>query len=165
MAGADLPTPTTASPQLGTAALAPLQAPPVDRLSALMPALGRAGTLKLSPEEIDLLTEPFPTSAEREYRTKQGRTLRYIPHTDITRRLIQAVGTEWSIVRISEFFSAKENIVYGTYALIVRGCWVGDTVVGWPYRPDNPAMDYADALEADARPGAAQDRREKPGLR
>lgn len=121
----------------------------VDKTSALTKALTRAGTLTITTEESFRLREPFPQDRESEYTTPRGLTLRYIPHIEISRRLNDVLGVgQWAIIRLSERLDVQANVVYGSYALIVRGVWVGDSVAGHPYHPTNRQMDYADALES-----------------
>lgn len=120
---------------------------PVDRATALVAALVRAGTLVLSPEEQARLTARFPESAVL-VRKLRDRSERYLPHIEISRRLSEALGVgQWCLVRLREWYDQDTSTVYGSYALVVRGVWVGDTVAGWPYRRANSSIDYADALE------------------
>jgi hypothetical protein len=120
----------------------------VVRMDALSAALARAGTLVLSREEQDALAAPFPQSVEAVL-PRHG--LRYIPHIHIRRRLNQVLGTgQWVLVRLREWMDQHTGILYGSYALIVRGVWVGDTVAGGGIPGGNALLDYGDALEGTA---------------
>lgn len=127
-----------------TVAAGPL---PVDRALSLVAALSRAGTLHLASQESRILAEPFADSDVHQLKVK-NRVEDYIPHILISRRLTAALGAgQWCLVRLREWYDAKTKTVYGSYVLIVRGVWVGDTVAGMEYHPDNARMDYSDALE------------------
>lgn len=129
-------------------ALPTVEASPVDRQTALVAALMRAGTLTLSDWERAGLAAPFPAAVVRQRKLKT-RTENYIPHIQISRRLCDVLGIgQWCLIRLREWFDEPTQTVYGSYALVVRGVWVGDTVAGWPYQPANRAMDYADAMES-----------------
>lgn len=122
--------------------------PPLDRSLSLMHALSRAGTLVLSEQERTILGTPFADCDVHQLQLK-NRKENYIPHILISRRLNAALGAgQWCLVRLREWYDARAKTVYGSYVLIVRGVWVGDTVAGHEYQPSNPRMDYADALES-----------------
>ena len=40
--------------------------------------------------------------------------------------------------------------MYGEYVLVIRGCYVGESVGGHPYQPNNPKVNYSDTLESTA---------------
>jgi len=117
----------------------------IDRMAGLLQCLMRAGTLVLSADEQAGLREPFHGALVQ--RLPKG-GLSYIPHIEVSRRLNAVLGTgQWCVVRLREWFDGSANIAYGSYALVVRGVWVADTVAGSPYYADNVRMDRADALE------------------
>lgn len=121
---------------------------PIDRSAALVAALMRAGTLVLTSEEQFRLTAPF-ADCDVQQRDLKYRTEAYLPHILISRRLVSVLGAgQWCLVRLKEWYDPDSSTVYGSYALVVRGVWIGDTVAGWPYNRDNKLMDYADALES-----------------
>jgi hypothetical protein len=120
---------------------------PAAIMSGLLPALRQAGSLVLLPAEIEALRAPFPASAVRTKPSKHGPQT-YIPHTEISRRLTTVLGTAWAVVRVREWIDPPTQVVYGSYCLIVRGCWIADTVAGQPYYAGNVQQDYADVLEA-----------------
>jgi hypothetical protein len=111
---------------------------------ALAPAYARASTLELTDAEIEALTAPFPDSAV-EIRPHDG--LSYIPHIHISNRLNAVIKPgRWAIVCRRHWMA--DNVMYGEYVLLVRGCYVGEAVGGHPYVPSNPKTNYSDALES-----------------
>jgi hypothetical protein len=115
----------------------------VMRQEALRDALARAGTLVLTREEQDALAAPFNASVEEINPINKAR---YISHMHVRRRLDAVLGVgQWAIVRLREWVDQATGTCYGSYCMIVRGVWVGDTVTG--ESPKSKLNDYGDAWE------------------
>lgn len=113
---------------------------------ALAPAYAKASTLEMSDQEVAALTAPFPDGMI-EIRPHDG--LIYIPHIHISDRLNQVFRPgKWAMV-LRRYWVA-ENTMYGEYVLLIRGCYVGESVGGHPYQPNNPKVNYSDTLESTA---------------
>lgn len=126
----------------------PEKARVIEVTNALEPAYQRASTLELTEEEIRKLTEPFPDEII-ELRPHDG--LIYIPHIFISKRLNSVFGPgKWALIRRREWFAKEEQVVYGEYVLLIRGCYVGESIGGHPYVENNPKVNYSDTLESTA---------------
>lgn len=113
---------------------------------ALAPAYARASTLELNETEVACLTAPFPDSVV-EVRPHDG--LIYIPHIHISDRLnfVFKPG-RWSLICRRHWLEG--STMYGEYILLIKGCYVGESVGGHPYIANNPKTNYSDSLEATA---------------
>lgn len=110
---------------------------------ALLPAYQKASELKLTDAEDRELQRPF-SDDEVEIRPHDG--LLYIPHIHISNRLTTTLGGgQWSMIRRREWIEG--NRIYAEFVMKVRGCYVGESVGAMDYHPNNPRMNYADALE------------------
>lgn len=115
---------------------------------ALLPAYQKASTLELTDEEINALMERFPDSSV-EIRPHDG--LIYIPHIFISDRLNKVFKPgRWALMRRREWFDQGSNTMFGEYVLLIRGCFVGESVGGHPFQPNNPKVNYSDTLESTA---------------
>lgn len=113
---------------------------------ALAPAYQKASMLEMTDAEIEQLTAPFPDDVV-EIRPHDG--LIYIPHIHISNRLNKVFKPgKW--VPICRRHWLEGNTMYGEYALVIRGCFVGESVGGHPYQPNNPKANYSDTLESTA---------------
>lgn len=127
-------------------ALTAQQARVVEVTEALTPAYQKASTLELSEKEIAELTAPFPDTCI-EIRPHDG--LIYLPHIFVSQRLNKVFGPgKWAMVRRWEKF--ERGVMYGEYVLLIRGCYVGESIGGHPYVSTNPKTNYSDALESTA---------------
>jgi len=126
---------------------------------ALAPAYLKASTLELSDAEIEALQAIFPDSAV-EIRPHDG--LIWIPHIHISNRLNKVFRPgKWATI-CRRHWVDRQTIVpkvkgeapydistmYGEYVLVVRGCFVGESIGGHPYQPNNPKTNFSDALES-----------------
>lgn len=115
---------------------------------ALAPAYQRASTLELTEDEINQLTAPFPDDVV-EIRPNDG--LIYLPHIFISNRLNKVFKPgKWALLRRREWFDEATQTIYGEYILLIRGAYVGESIGGHPYQPNNPKTNYSDALESTA---------------
>lgn len=113
---------------------------------ALLPAYQRASTLELTETEIGNLMGHFPDDAV-EIRPHDG--LIYIPHILISDRLNWVFGPgKWALICRRHWLEG--TTMYGEYILLIRGCYVGESVGGHPYQPNNPKTNYSDTLESTA---------------
>jgi hypothetical protein len=114
---------------------------------ALEPAYQKASTLELTDEEIAALTAPFPDEAI-EIRPHDG--LIYLPHINISDRLNKVFKPgKWALICRRHW--VQEGTMYGEYVMLVRGCFIGESVGGHPYyQPNNPKTNYSDTLESTA---------------
>lgn len=111
---------------------------------ALAPAYAKASTLELSDEEIAALQAVFPDDAV-EIRPHDG--LIYIPHIHISNRLNRVLKPgQWATVCRRHWLDG--TVMYGEYVLVVRGCYVGESIGGHPYVANNPKTNFSDALES-----------------
>lgn len=110
---------------------------------ALLPAYQKASALELTEAEGKALMEPFQDH-EVEIRPHDG--LLYIPHIAISDRLCQIFGPgKWCMVKRREWIEG--NRIYGEWVLLIRGCFVGESIGCMDYHPGNAKMNYSDALE------------------
>lgn len=120
----------------------------VEVSEALVPAYQRASTLELSEEEIEQIMAPFPDEYV-EIRPHDG--LIFIPHIHISNRLNKVLKPgKWALIRRREWFDQPSNTMFGEYILVIRGCYVGESVGGHPFQPNNPKVNYSDTLESTA---------------
>lgn len=118
----------------------------VEVSEALAPAYARASTLELTDEEVAALTAPFPDSSV-DIRPHDG--LIFLSHINISDRLTKVFKPgKWSLVLRRHWL--EQNIVYGEYILLIKGCYVGESIGGHPYQPNNPKVNYSDTLESTA---------------
>lgn len=131
------PTATPATPQ---------QMRVMEVSQALEPAYARASTLELTDGEIEQLMAPFP-DAIVDIRPHDG--LIYISHIHISNRLNKIFKPgKWSLICRRHWLEG--TTMYGEYVLLIRGCFVGESIGGHPYVASNPKTNYSDALEATA---------------
>lgn len=118
----------------------------VEVSEALAPAYAKASTLELTEAEINGLTLPF--SADKvEVRPHDG--LIYIPHIHISNRLNAVFNPgKWSLICRRHWLEG--GTMYGEYILLIKGCYVGESVGGHPYIANNPKTNYSDSLESTA---------------
>lgn len=113
---------------------------------ALAPAYQKASTLVLTEAEINGLMLPF-TDDKVEIRPHDG--LIYIPHIHISNRLNAVFNPgQWSLICRRHWM--EQGTMYGEYILLIKGCYVGESVGGHPYQPNNPKTNYSDSLESTA---------------
>lgn len=118
----------------------------VEVSEALLPAYQKASTLELTEAEVAAIMAPFPDDAV-EIRPHDG--LIYLPHICISDRLNQVLNPgKWSLVCRRHWLEG--NTMYGEYIMLIRGCYVGESVGGHPYQPNNPKTNYSDTLESTA---------------
>jgi hypothetical protein len=118
-------------------------------------AYQRASTMELTDEECQKLVAPFADESIRQG-AKGKEHLLYLEHASVRGRMFEVFGPgRWSLISrrmwTEEFVTAKGNKAIRVYAdcvLIVRGCYVGETIGAGSYFPNNPDMDYSDAAEA-----------------
>lgn len=126
--------------------LTPQQARAVEVTEALAPAYSRASTLEMTEDEIQAIMAPFPDSFV-EIRPHDG--LIYIPHIHISDRMNRVFKPgKWALVCRRHWLEG--NTMYGEYILLIRGCFVGESIGGHPYQPNNPKTNYSDTLESTA---------------
>ena len=100
----------------------------------------------MTEAEIEALMAPFPDSVV-EVRPHDG--LVYIPHIHVSDRLNRVFKPgKWSMVCRRHWLDGLT--MYGEYILLIRGCYVGESVGGHPYQPNNPKVNYSDTLESTA---------------
>jgi hypothetical protein len=123
---------------------------------ALLPAYQKASTLELTDDEIEALQEPF-ADMDVEIRPHDG--LIYIPHILISDRLNHVLKPgKWALVcrrnwhepGVLKDGAMTGGVMYGEYVLLIRGCYVGESIGGHPYIANNPKVNYSDALESTA---------------
>lgn len=113
---------------------------------ALAPAYAKASTLNMTDKEIEALMAPFPDSVV-EVRPHDG--LIYIPHIHISDRMNRVFKPgQWCMICRRHWLEG--NTMYGEYIMLIRGCYVGESVGGHPYQPNNPKVNYSDTLESTA---------------
>lgn len=128
------------------ATLTPQQARAFEVTEALVPAYQKASTLELTQDEIDAIMAPFPDSFV-EIRPHDG--LIYIPHIHVSDRLNRVFKPgKWALVCRRHWLEG--TTMYGEYILLIRGCFVGESIGGHPYQPNNPKVNYSDTLESTA---------------
>lgn len=106
-------------------------------------AYEKASTLDMTDKEVDELTAPFPDDIV-EIRPHDG--LIYIPHIHISARL-HKVFRPGKVAMVKRQISVRDNRIYGEWVMLIRGCFVGESIGAMDYHPNNPKMNYADAAE------------------
>lgn len=121
-------------------------------------AYERASTLDLTKAEIEKLQAPFPDEAF--FTGAAGKeNLIYIEHASLRDRLNQVVGLgKWSLVvrrhwaEKFRFYSKRDqrqaegDRIYVEAVLLVKGCFVGESIGNMDYYP-NDSTNYGDAFE------------------
>lgn len=137
------PLPATAPLPEGQPSLTPQQARVAQVAGALEDAYAKGSELLLSDEERKALAAPFPDD-QIEKRPHDG--LLYIPHILVSGRLCDVLGAgQWCMIRRREWIEGTR--IYAEYVMKVRGCYVGESIGAMEYHPNNPRMNYSDALE------------------
>lgn len=124
-----------------------------------MSAYQKAGTLKLTPEEIAALQADFPDEAFKPGAAGKEHLI-YIEHAFLRERFNQVIGLgQWSLIarsRWAEEFTTRGgpnrpptagSRVYVEAMLVVRGCFVGEAIGEMEYYPSNASQNYGDAVE------------------
>ncbi len=118
-----------------------------------MTAYARAGELQLTKEESDLLGADFPDEAFRSGASGDS-SLIYIEHVHLRQRLNSTLGrgaavlvtrSQWT----EEYKTGKGERAVRVYAqvmLVVRGCFVAESVGDMTYYPNNAKTTYSDAM-------------------
>lgn len=146
LAVVDKPTPLPVAEAKQTGPLTAQQARVVEVTDALAPAYQKASTLDMTDAEIDALMAPFPDNMI-EIRPHDG--LIYLPHIHISDRLNKVFKPgKWALVCRRHWLEGVT--MYGEYVMLIRGCYVGESVGGHPYQPNNPKTNYSDTLESTA---------------
>ncbi len=118
-------------------------------------AYQRASMLELTDVEAKAIVAPFDDAAIRPG-AKGKEHLLYLEHASVRSRMFEVFGPgRWSLIcrRFwnEEYKTAKGTMAVRVYAdcvLIVRGCYVGETIGAGSYFPNNDSQDYSDAAEA-----------------
>ncbi|HEX6827240.1 MAG TPA: hypothetical protein VF077_13055 [Nitrospiraceae bacterium] len=111
----------------------------------LAAAYSRASTLKLTKQELEALAAPFPDEAVR--RGAGGdRELLYLPHGHVRARLNQVLGTEWA--NVQRRIWQQDGCIYADCVLLVRGCYVWESIGAARWVPSNARLNYSDAVES-----------------
>lgn len=119
-----------------------------------MKAYARASELNLTPEEIERLSAEFPDEAFRPGAAGKENLI-YIEHAFLRDRLNTVIGVgQWAIVPRSRwtenYRTAKGQDAVRVYVeamLLVRGCFVAESVGEMSYYPHNESQNYGDAVE------------------
>lgn len=129
-----------------SSALTPQQARTVEVSDALAPAYAKASTLELTDGEVAALMAPFPDSSV-DIRPHDG--LIFLSHIHISDRLNAVFKPgKWALLCRRHWLEG--GTLYGEYVLLIRGCFVGESVGGHQYQPNNPKTNYSDSLESTA---------------
>ncbi len=118
-------------------------------------AMPKAGTLQLTTDESKALLADFPDS---DFQPGAGgkEQLLYIEHSALRDRFNSVLGLgQWVMICREtwneDFETAKEKKkgvrVYARCMLLIRGCYVGESVGDMDYFPHNAAQNYGDAFE------------------
>ena len=109
-------------------------------------AYAGASTLKLKPNEVKDLTEPFPDEAV-EIRPFDG--IIYISHMLLRERLWKVFGpTEISEIPRERFMRPDSNEIAVDLVLMARGKFIAEAVGTAKYFPNNPKGSFGDTVEA-----------------
>ncbi len=115
---------------------------------ALLPAYQKASTLELTDEEVAALMAPFPDDVV-EIRSFDG--LIFLSHIFISDRLNRVFKPgKWALIKRRDWFDQGSSTMYGEYVMLIRGCYVGESIGGHPYAPNNPKTNFSDVLESTA---------------
>lgn len=117
-------------------------------------AITKAGTLQLSPDESKRLMADFPDEAFQKGAGGKDNLI-YLEHAALRDRLNEVLGLgQWAIIVRENWFenftSAKGSHgvrVYSKVMLLVRGCYVSESVGDMDYYPGNPNQNKGDAIE------------------
>lgn len=117
-------------------------------------AYQKAATLKLAPEEVTALQADFPDEAFKPGAGGKA-DLIYIEHAFLRDRLNQVIGPgQWALIprnRWAEPFRTQKGTegsrVYVEAMLLIRGCFVTESIGEMEYYPSNASQNYADAVE------------------
>lgn len=113
---------------------------------ALDAAYQKASELRLTPDEDAALSAPFGDDAV-EIRPHDG--LLWIPHIHISRRLSTVLGRgQWSLICRRYWMDGDAQQVYADCVMMIRGCFVGESIGAQQFQPRNARMNYSDAIEA-----------------
>lgn len=124
----------------------------------LAAAVARASELRLTPEETKALKADFPDESFRKGAAGKENLI-YIEHIHLRNRMDEVLGMgQWSIVQLSRWNEAfdyadrhgqkHEGIkVFVEGALIVRGCYCGQSIGDMDYYPTNASVNLGDAVE------------------
>jgi hypothetical protein len=75
--------------------------------------------------------------------------LLYIPHICVSDRLNRIFKPgKWALIRRREWFDG--GTMFAEYVLVIRGCYVGESIGGHPFARNNPKINYSDVLESTA---------------
>lgn len=154
----DEPLPVATQPSK-IVAMTPAQAR-VDAVAALTGvALSKAATLQLTPEETERLTAEFPDTDFLPGAAGKDNLI-YIQHSALRGRLNSVLGLgQWALVvreswnepfvtRGTKDKPPQDGVrVYVRSMMLVRGCYVGESVGDMDYYPGNAAQNYGDAFE------------------
>lgn len=119
-----------------------------------MSAYANASLLKLSEEEVKGLQADFPDEAFLPGAAGKEHLI-YIQHAWLRDRLNTILGVgQWSIIprnRWAEPFQTGQgkdgSRVYVEAMLMIRGCFVAESIGEMEYYPHNPSQNYGDAVE------------------
>lgn len=133
-----------------TAAQAKIEA--VANLTAA--AYAKASELRLTPKEIAKLQADFPDEAFKPGAAGKEQLI-YIEHAFLRDRLNQVIGPgQWALIPRSRwaedyqtFKGTQASRVYVEAMLMVRGCFVAESVGEMSYFPKNESQNYGDAVE------------------
>lgn len=106
-----------------------------------------AGTLDITDEQYAILTAPL---TEEDISSIQIRAdgLIYLPWYWYQKRLNAAFRNKWSLVpfKLPAYNAANQEVLWFGY-LIAGGVFVDSATGGQIYKPNNPTMNYSDAIE------------------
>lgn len=125
--------------------LTPAQAR-VDAISSLLAeAYKNASNLKLTDADRKLLMEEFPDDEIRSGARGKDNLL-YVEHAFVRQRLMNVFGPgQWAMVTRRHWMDP--GWMYADCVLLVRGCYIGETIGACRYNAGNATMNYADALK------------------
>lgn len=131
------------------ASLTPAQGK-VDAIANLtFKAYERASMLEMTDDEINKLTAYFPDEAFR--RGAAGKNdLIYIEHAFLRDRFNEVFGPgRWSIIPRSRWQEQTANgaRIYVEAMLVIRGCFVSESIGDMEYHANNKITNYGDAVE------------------
>lgn len=118
--------------------------------NVLHKAYENASMLRLTDDEEAALTADFD---DADFRTGAAgkENLLYIEHASLRQRLNKVLGVgQWALVarnRWTEPVGQQDQRVYVEAVLIVRGCFVAETVGDMTYYPRNNITNFGDAVE------------------
>lgn len=121
---------------------------------ALEAAYARASTLQLTTDESAAIQADFPDEAVRSGAGGKANLL-YIEHAYTRQRLHEVFGPgQWSLIMrrmwTEDYQTSKGDPAVRVYAecvLLVRGCFVGESIGAMAYYPHNAEQNLSDAVE------------------